>query len=120
MFPTSTGEAGFETRDVLANEAFRYDPALQNDGWHDSRTFPVEVDNPLNGNMYKPLYFDRGLAIHGANYVPFYPASKGCTRLRVRDMNRLIWWLGLGDVTGTIVSKSTLNTTVNVQGQWAG
>ena len=70
--------------------------------------------------MYKPLYFDRGLAIHGANYVPYYPASKGCTRLRVHDMNRLISWLGLGNVTGTIVSTSSLNATVNVQGHWAG
>ena len=35
--------------------------------------------------MYKPLYFDNGQAIHGANTVPTSPASHGCARLRVHD-----------------------------------
>lgn len=120
VFPTSTGSTGFETRHQNRTPTYMYRSASHNNGWHDSSQYPVGDDNPLNGNMYKPLYFDRGLAIHGANYVPFYPASKGCTRLRVHDMNRLISWLGLGDVTGTIVSTSRLNATVNVQGHWAG
>jgi lipoprotein-anchoring transpeptidase ErfK/SrfK len=120
VFPTSTGSTGFETRHQNRKPTYMYRSASHNNGWHDSSQYPVGDDNPLNGNMYKPLYFDRGLAIHGANYVPFYPASKGCTRLRVHDMNRLISWLGLGNVTGTIVSTSTLNATVNVQGHWAG
>ena len=47
-----------------AGHLFRYDPATDNGGWHDSASYPVEVDNPLNGNMYKPLYFnDDGQAI---------------------------------------------------------
>ena len=73
VFRTSTGEAGFETRNQNASRVFRYDPAAANGGWHNSFDYPVTVDNPLNGNMYKPLYFDRGQAIHGANNVPTSP-----------------------------------------------
>ncbi|MFT6393046.1 MAG: LysM repeat protein, partial [Ilumatobacter sp.] len=60
IFPTSTGSQGYETRDQDRSRVFRYDPALDNDGWHDSTDFPVAIDNPLNGNMYRPLYFDGG------------------------------------------------------------
>jgi LysM repeat protein len=118
VFPTSTGEPGFETRDVLANEAFRFDPALDNDGWHDSANFPVEIDNPLNGNMYKPLYFNRGQAIHGANYVPPEPRSKGCARLFPWHQDRLLRWLGLDELTESTWNASRLGVTVTVQGDY--
>jgi hypothetical protein len=78
VLPTSKGSEGVETRDQDRAEAFRFNPALDNGGWHDSSEFPVGVDNPLNGNLYKPLYFDLGQAIHGANKVPATPQSKGC------------------------------------------
>lgn len=116
VFPTSTGSEGFETRDQDRAEAFRFDPALDNGGWHDSSEFPVGVDNPLNGNLYKPLYFDLGQAIHGANNVPPTPASKGCARVSVADQDSLIKWLGLDAATGETWRKSEMNVTVNVQG----
>lgn len=47
VFPTSTGSEGFETRDQDRADAFRFNPALDNGGWHDSSEFPVGVDNPL-------------------------------------------------------------------------
>ena len=118
VFPTSTGEDGFETRNVLANPAFRFDPALDNDGWHDSATFPVEVDDPLNGNMYKPLYFNNGQAIHGANFVPPEPRSKGCARLFPWHQDRLLKWLGLDGITEATWNASDLNVTVTVQGDF--
>ena len=80
-----------------SSSAFRYDPALENNGWHNSTKFPVAEDNPLNGNMYRPIYFHRGQAIHGANNVPPEPASKGCVRVRPENQDALIAWLGLGD-----------------------
>lgn len=116
VFPTSTGSEGFETRDQDRSEAFRFNPALDNGGWHDSSEFPVGVDNPLNGNLYKPLYFDLGQAIHGANNVPPTPASKGCARIRVEDQEILVAWLGLDDATGETWRKEEMNVTVNVQG----
>jgi len=120
VFPTSTGEAGFETRDQDRSRVFRYDPALDNGGWHDSTDYPVPVDNPLSGNMYRPLYFDGGQAIHGANNVPTTPQSKGCARLRPSDQDTLVNWLGLGDADGPTNSADRINVTVNVQGEYPG
>ena len=96
---------------------FRFDPALDNNGWHDSTDFPVDIDNPLNGNMYKPLYFDGGLAIHGANNVPTSPQSKGCARLKPADQDRLLAWLGLDTLTGSTYSKDRIGVTVTVRGR---
>ena len=117
VFPTSTGEPGYETRLQDASKVYRYDPAFENDGWHDSSEFPVPEDNPINGNMYKPLYFDGGLAIHGANNVPTSPKSKGCARLRVGDHDLLVGWLGIGDVTRPI-GGSQFDLTVRIVGQY--
>ena len=120
MLPTSTGEEGFETRDQDRTRAFRYNPVLHNNGWHNSTDFPVPADNPLNGNMYRPLYFDNGQAIHGANNVPRSPASHGCARLRVHHQDELLDWLGLGGLGSPINDTSRIAVTVNVQGTWRG
>ena len=40
-------------------------------GWRESRL----------GKLYNPLYFNGGIAIHGAPSVPAYPASHGCVRI---------------------------------------
>jgi LysM repeat protein len=117
VFPTSTGEEGHRTRMQDLTPMYRYNPAADNDGWHNSTTFPAADDNPLNGNMYKPLYFDRGQAIHGANNVPTSPQSKGCARLRVEHQDLLIDWLGLAD-SGPTTNRAQLNVTVNVQGEY--
>ena len=120
VFPTSTGTAGFETRPQNRSRVFKYDPATDNGGWHDSSIYPAAEDNPLNGNMYKPLYFDGGQAIHGANNVPRSPASKGCARLRVADMDALIAWLGLAGAAGVTYDSGRIDLNVNVQGAWRG
>jgi hypothetical protein len=120
VFPTSTGMSGFETRDQTRSRVFKFDPALANGGWHDSLTYPAAEDNPLNGNMYKPLYFDRGQAIHGANNVPTSPQSHGCARLRVEHIEILLEWLGLADANGPTGNRDRINLTVNVQGTWRG
>ena len=85
IFPTSTGEPGHETFNVRAR-AFRFDPALENDGWHDSSSFPVEIDNPLNGNMYKPIYFNEGQAIHGAEYIPLEAEVERISRVTIDEI----------------------------------
>lgn len=118
VFSTSTGEPGHETRDQDRSRAFRFDPALQNGGWHNSTTFPVAIDNPLNGNMYRPIYFDGGQAIHGSNNVPTTPQSKGCMRLRVADQDALVAWLGLDGLGAPTWSENQINLRVNVQGAY--
>jgi lipoprotein-anchoring transpeptidase ErfK/SrfK len=118
VFQTSTGMSGYRTRNQTASRVFRYDPATANGGWHDSTEFPAAGDNPLNGNMYKPLYFSNGEAIHGANSVPTSPASHGCARLHVANQNQLVDWLGLGGVRSQIWSTSRIGLTVTVQGSY--
>ncbi|MFG3580495.1 L,D-transpeptidase family protein [Micromonospora chersina] len=41
------------------------------------------------GLLWRPNYFHRGYAVHGATSVPTYPASHGCVRVPVRAMDRL-------------------------------
>jgi hypothetical protein len=118
IYPTSTGEPGYATTNVNAVKAFRFNPALETDGWHDSTSFPVAADNPLNGNMYKPIYFNDGEAIHGAGYVPPTPRSKGCARTFPLHQDELISWLGLADVTEAIWQVSTIGLRVTVQGEY--
>ena len=118
VFPISTGQPGFETRNQSASRVFRYDPALDNGGWHDSTLFPAEEDNPLNGNMYKPLYFDNGQAIHGANTVPPEPASHGCVRVPVDHQDILVAWLGLAHVKEATYDEDLIDLTVTVQGHY--
>ncbi|HEX7276173.1 MAG TPA: L,D-transpeptidase family protein [Acidimicrobiales bacterium] len=62
------------------------------------------------GDLYNPLYFNGGIAFHGAYSVPGYPASHGCVRI---PMNAAEWFPtvvgngwpmyvsgGVGDVIG--------------------
>jgi peptidoglycan hydrolase-like protein with peptidoglycan-binding domain len=41
------------------------------DGWDDS----------VLGQLYNPVYFNYGVAVHGAYNVPLYPASHSCVRI---------------------------------------
>jgi peptidoglycan hydrolase-like protein with peptidoglycan-binding domain len=50
-------------------------------GWRTSRL----------GKLYNPLYFNGGIAIHGALSVPNYPASHGCVRI---PMSAAGWFPG--------------------------
>lgn len=45
------------------------------------------------GSLYRPAYFDRGRALHGAYSIPPYPASHGCCRLSVAAAD-LLWTSG--------------------------
>jgi peptidoglycan hydrolase-like protein with peptidoglycan-binding domain len=51
-------------------------------GWRTSRL----------GRLYNPLYFNGGIAIHGAPSVPAYPASHGCVRI---TMAAASWFPGV-------------------------
>lgn len=41
------------------------------------------------GSLYRPKYFDGGIAVHGASSVPPYPASHGCVRVTNATMDWL-------------------------------
>lgn len=42
------------------------------------------------GEIYRPKYFTGGIAVHGSNSIPDYPASHGCVRVSVPAMD-WIW-----------------------------
>ena len=46
------------------------------------------------GEIYRPKYFTGGIAVHGSNHVPDYPASHGCVRVSVSAMD-WIWEIGI-------------------------
>lgn len=53
------------------------------------RTVNGPDTGPL-GTLYRPRYFNGGYAVHGAPYIPGYPASHGCARLSNAAMD-MIW-----------------------------
>jgi peptidoglycan hydrolase-like protein with peptidoglycan-binding domain len=55
-------------------------------GWHRSYL----------GQLYNPIFFDGGIALHGALSVPLYPASHGCVRLPMNVAQILPGMLGTG------------------------
>ncbi len=57
------------------------------DGWRNA---------PL-GRLYKPVYFNYGIAIHGASRVPDEPASRGCVRLPLHIAEYTPDLLSVGD-----------------------
>lgn len=46
------------------------------------------------GQIYRPKYFVGGVAVHGSNSIPNYPASHGCVRVSVPAMD-WIWDSGI-------------------------
>ncbi|MFG1859612.1 L,D-transpeptidase family protein [Microbispora bryophytorum] len=55
-------------------------------GWHRSYL----------GQLYNPIFFNGGIALHGALSVPLYPASHGCVRLPMNVAELLPGMLGKG------------------------
>ncbi|MBB3732133.1 L,D-transpeptidase family protein [Nonomuraea dietziae] len=55
-------------------------------GWHRSYL----------GQLYNPIFFNGGIAFHGALSVPLYPASHGCVRLPMNVAGVLPGLLGKG------------------------
>lgn len=46
------------------------------------------------GEIYRPKYFVGGVAVHGSNSIPNYPASHGCVRVSVPAMD-WVWDQGI-------------------------
>jgi peptidoglycan hydrolase-like protein with peptidoglycan-binding domain len=83
-FNTSTGSGErYETKDggtaIASTPKGKFTVSRQIDGWRDA---------PL-GMLWRPKYFNGGIAVHGANSIPPYAASHGCARLSISAMNYL-------------------------------
>jgi lipoprotein-anchoring transpeptidase ErfK/SrfK len=65
--------------------------ALTPDGmWKVNRERPKGWWEGDLGQIYRPKYFNKGIAVHGSNSVPNFPASHGCVRISVPAMD-FIW-----------------------------
>lgn len=53
------------------------------------------------GQLWRPVYFNGGIAIHGSPSIPGYAASHGCARLSNRAIN-YIWWKDLAPIGRTV------------------
>ena len=60
------------------------------------------------GQIYRPKYFIGGVAIHGSQTVPAYPASHGCVRVSTAAMD-MIWDSGLLPLGSEVVVYGELN-----------
>ncbi len=73
-----------------------------------SGTFAVNRERPDGwwdgdlGKIYRPKYFNGGIAIHGSGSIPAYPASHGCVRVSTAAMD-MIWDSGLVPKGTTVV-----------------
>jgi hypothetical protein len=93
VFNTSTGNG------LPFNEPDKNSPgapnitgvALTPDGlWKVDRERPEGWWEGDLGQIYRPKYFKGGIAVHGSNSIPNYPASHGCVRVSVPAMD-FIW-----------------------------
>jgi len=53
------------------------------------------------GTLYRPKYFNGGIALHGSGSIPAFPASHGCARVTNTAMD-MLWGSGLAEI-GTSV-----------------
>ncbi|WP_223167295.1 L,D-transpeptidase family protein [Nonomuraea sp. SYSU D8015] len=63
-----------------------YKTTWRKSGWHKSYL----------GELYNPIFFNGGIAFHGALSVPLYPASHGCVRMPMNVAEVLPGMLGKG------------------------
>ena len=60
------------------------------------------LDKGPLGDLWRPRYFNGGIAVHGAGFVPGYPASHGCARVSNPAID-MIWANNLMPVGGRVV-----------------
>jgi peptidoglycan hydrolase-like protein with peptidoglycan-binding domain len=91
VFPISSanGEPYRNARGRLINAETpegRFEIRRSRNGWWESYL----------GFLYSPMYFYGGYAVHGSGSVPPFPASHGCVRVEVEDMDYLKAKLQIG------------------------
>src|SRR5690606_1197960 len=95
-FSTSTGSGETYEQDgeehVATTPTGEYTVFREVDAWD---------PGPL-GALYKPKYFNGGIAVHGYTSVPAHPASHGCARVSLPAMDWL-WKSGRLDVHDTVL-----------------
>ena len=93
---TSTGNGEpYEEPDQNTPGEIQRGVSLTPSGLHDvNRERPEGWWEGDLGEIYRPKYFVGGVAVHGSNSIPNYPASHGCVRVSVPAMD-WIWETGI-------------------------
>ena len=83
--------------------AFNYDPALLRGRYTVYRAVDGPVTNSL-GQLWRPRFFHRGIAVHGSQNIPPWPDSHGCARLSNAAIN-MIWASDLMPIGSRVVVR---------------
>ena len=96
IFNTSTANGlPYEEEDQNTPGEIQKGVAVTPDGLHRvNRERPEGWWEGDLGQIYRPKYFVGGVAVHGSNSIPDYPASHGCVRVSVPAMD-FIWETGM-------------------------
>ena len=87
---TATG-LPYEEEDKNSPGEMQVGVSITPDGlWEVNRERPEGWWEGDLGEIYRPKYFRGGVAVHGSNSIPNYPASHGCVRVSVPAMD-FIW-----------------------------
>lgn len=98
VFNTSTGDG----KRYWSKQSGRYLYATTPSGtYRFFRQVNGEDKAPL-GTLWRPKYFNGGIAVHGYDYVPGYPDSHGCCRVSDQGMN-YIWAKNLAPIGRRVV-----------------
>lgn len=93
---TSTG-----TEEYYTHEGERKLATTPKGTFRISRQIDGMREAPL-GQLWRPKYFNGGIALHGSTSVPAYPASHGCVRLTYEAMDWL-WEADIAPIGTTVV-----------------
>ncbi len=96
---TSTG-SGEEYTSTSGNQAIARTPRGR---YKVYRGVDREVTNSL-GTLWRPRFFNRGIAVHGSGNIPPYPDSHGCARLSNAAID-MIWASKLMPIGSRVVVR---------------
>lgn len=96
---TSTG-SGEEYTSTSGNRAIAVTPRGRFEVY---RGVDREVTNSL-GTLWRPRFFNRGIAVHGSGNIPPYPDSHGCARLSNAAID-MIWADNLMPIGSRVVVR---------------
>ena len=118
VFPTSTGEVGHETRIVSEARAFRFDPAVDNNGWHDSSESPVGYDNRSTAAACtsRSTSATARRSTGPTTCRRRRPARVACACVGHHD--QLVEWLGLAGKTSPVWNENTIGLRVTTRGTY--
>lgn len=95
---TSTGSG-----ELFTSQGYTRSAVTPTGSYRVNRVYDGPHVGPL-GSLWRPRYFNQGIAVHGAPYIPGQPASHGCARVSNGAMD-MIWAEDLMPMDRTVVVR---------------